>query len=47
MSSFETEILSHLRRQLEIDRELIELEPDIDERDIPDGTQSRSVGVLS
>ena len=42
MSSF-ADILSHLRRQQEIDRELIELEPDIDERDIPDGTQSRSV----
>ena len=34
-------ILNSIRQQAELDRQMMELEPDIDERDIPDGAQSR------
>ena len=37
-------LLNALHRQDERDSMLIELEPDLDERDIPDGLSSRQVG---
>ena len=34
-------ILNSLRQQQKVDREMMDLEPQIDEKDIPDGAQSR------
>ena len=34
-------ILNSLRQQQIVDREMMDLEPQIDEKDIPDGAQSR------